>query len=88
MSATATVQARIEPKVKKQAEKILSQLGMTTGDAIRIMMHQVIAQRGYPIDLKLSEIPNAMTQAAMRELDEGKGEVFETPDKLFASWKQ
>ncbi len=88
MSATATVQARIEPKVKKQAEKILSQLGMTTGDAIRIMMHQVIAHQGYPLEIKLPQIPNATTQAAIFELEQGKGERVATAGQLFASWKQ
>lgn len=88
MSATATVQARIDPKVKKQAEQILAQLGMTTGDAIRIMMYQVALQRSYPIDLSLAKAPNTQTQAAIDELAQGKGEAFESPDELFASWKQ
>jgi len=49
------VRARVDSRLKTESEAILSQLGLTTADAIRIFLHQVRIQRGLPFELKIKE---------------------------------
>ena len=73
MPKNATVRARVDEQVKNRAEKILRRVGVSTSDAMNLMLHQIILHDGLPFDVR---IPNAETRRAMRELDEGKGEIF------------
>ena len=61
---STTVRARLEPNLKKDAEVILEQLGISTTEAIRIFFKQVQLQRGMPFDLKL---PNETTMKAIAD---------------------
>lgn len=70
MAKTATVSARIDPMIKRQAEFILSQLGMPSATAIDMFYRQIIAQRGLPFDAKLTfPAPNDISQMTKEELD-------------------
>ena len=46
--ANVTVQARVTPKLKREAEAVLSELGLSTADAIRVFLHQVVNTHGLP----------------------------------------
>jgi DNA-damage-inducible protein J len=61
---TTMIHARIEPRLKKSAERVFSEIGMTTTEAIRLFLKQVELHRGLPFPVS---IPNAETIAAMRE---------------------
>jgi DNA-damage-inducible protein J len=61
---TQMIHARIEPKLKRAAERIFSEIGMSTTEAIRLFLKQVELQRGLPFSVS---IPNPETVAAMRE---------------------
>lgn len=63
---TQTIHARIEPKLKRSAERILSEIGLSTTEAIRLFLKQVELHRGLPFSVS---IPNAATVAAMKEAD-------------------
>jgi DNA-damage-inducible protein J len=81
MAKTASVNARIEPTVKKKAERIFAAIGITASDAVGMFYRQVVYRRGLPFDAR---VPNATTVAALEELEHGKGEVFQGPTrKLF-----
>ena len=41
MSKSSVVRARIEPALKKEAEKVFAQLGLTTSEAIHLLYRQV-----------------------------------------------
>ena len=58
------IHARVEPKLKKSAERIFLRMGMTTTEAIRLFLTQVELHKGLPFPIA---IPNAETVAAMRE---------------------
>lgn len=66
---TATINIRVEPKLKGSAEKILKQLGLSISDAISMFLRQVDIQKGIPFDVK---IPNKETRKAMAEMKKGK----------------
>ncbi len=73
MGKTATVTARVEPKLKRNAEGVLEKLGVNTTGAITMFLSQVVLQRGLPFEVR---IPNAATRAAIAELEAGGGEGF------------
>lgn len=73
MNKAATVNARIEPALKIKAEEILSKVGLSAAEAIRLFYSQVCLQNGLPFDVK---IPNKKTLDAIEELESGKGERF------------
>jgi DNA-damage-inducible protein J len=61
---TADVRLRLEPELKEQAVKILSDSGLELSIAIRLFLKQVVAHGGLPFDVRQ---PNAATLRAMRE---------------------
>lgn len=55
MSKTASIYARVEPKIKEDAENILNQLGIPMSNAINIFLRQIILQNGLPFEVKISD---------------------------------
>lgn len=95
MAKTATLSIRIEPKVKSQAEKLFSKLGISMSEAMSLFLHQCINARALPFrpHVGRAEIPNDETVAAMEEVNrlivEEEAETYKTKsfksvDELFA----
>jgi len=81
MSKEAFVRARIEPSLKKNAESVLSKLGITPSQAITIFYKQVELNDGLPFPVK---IPNEITVAAIEASDRREGLTHhDSPDALF-----
>lgn len=74
------IHARIEPNLKQETEKMLSDLGLNMTQAITLFLQQVRLQRGLPFDVKL---PTDATKKALDELKTTKGEKFSSVDALF-----
>ena len=70
MAKTANLYARIESKLKKEAENILSELGITASNAITIFYKQIILQNGLPFDVKLQKQHLNISNMNCEELDE------------------
>lgn len=64
MATTAFVRARVDERVKDEAEAVLNYFGLTISDAVRLTLTRVARDKALPLELK---IPNAETQAAMAE---------------------
>jgi len=47
MIKTEAIRARIEPKLKAEAERILNELGLDASDAIRVFYKQVVLRKGF-----------------------------------------
>jgi DNA-damage-inducible protein J len=77
---TATARALLDPEVKKQAEDILKQLGLSVSKSFELFYRQVIAQRGLPFELS---VPNEKTMKAIDDSRQGKGKRFSTVQELF-----
>lgn len=73
MSKTGYITARVEPKLKASAGKVLSRVGVSTSDAITMFLRQVVLQGGLPFEVR---VPNAETRKAIEELEAGGGETF------------
>lgn len=82
------IQARVDAESKKQAEKILKQLGITLNDAIRMLVNQIIHSRALPFQPKLPTEEEFIAQAiADSEKDIKAGRVygpFNSVDDLIA----
>ncbi len=63
MAATEVVRARIDSKLKKKASAVLSGMGLSVSDAIRIMLVRVVAEQALPFEIRT---PNRETQEAMQ----------------------
>jgi DNA-damage-inducible protein J len=82
MPKTAYINARVDRSLKTKAERVLRRVGISTTDAITMLLHQIVLRRGLPFEAR---IPNRQTIAAMSELDRGGGEAFDgTAEELFA----
>jgi DNA-damage-inducible protein J len=83
--ATTTVdtyiRARIDSRTKKRAASALAAMGLSTSDAIRLLMLRIADERRLPFDVKA---PNATTRKALIELDAGEGKRFNSVDALMA----
>ena len=66
MSKTGYITARVEPKLKASAGRVLSKIGVSTSDAITIFLRQVVMRQGIPFDVA---VPNARTRRAIEELE-------------------
>lgn len=83
---SVAVQSRISPELKDRAEAVFASLGLSTADAIRMFLQQTVNVGGLPFQ-PIAKRPNAETLEAMRELEHGGGQVFQTTAELFADWK-
>ncbi|MFI5455500.1 MAG: type II toxin-antitoxin system RelB/DinJ family antitoxin [Isosphaerales bacterium] len=70
MAKTDTIRARVEPKLKAEAEGILNSLGMNPSDAIRMFYKQVVLRKGLPFEVVT---PNAETHRAMEDVIRRRG---------------
>ena len=75
------VRARINSRTKKRAAAALAAMGLSTSDAIRLLMVRVADERRLPFDVKA---PNATTRKAIAELEAGEGKRFSSADALMA----
>ena len=81
MAAVDVVRARIETGLKKEATVVLAAMGLSVSDAIRLMLVRVVSDKALPFDVR---IPNTETQAAMRDIQDGKVTRFDSVDALMA----
>ena len=70
MARTANIYTRVDPEIKEQAERILSELGIPMSSAIGMFLHQVVLQRGIPFEMKLNvRKPLALGELTKEQLD-------------------
>jgi DNA-damage-inducible protein J len=76
---TQMVHARIDPRLKRSAERIFTKIGISTTEAIRLFLKQVELHKGLPFPVL---IPNEETVAAMMESNDA------TALKRYRSFRQ
>jgi DNA-damage-inducible protein J len=74
MAKTGYITARVEPKLKARAGRVLARVGVSTTDAITMFLNQVVLHDGLPFDVR---VPNAETRKAIEELEADRGERFD-----------
>ena len=51
MEKSATINVRLNPQLKKEAEEIMSGLGISMSTAIEIYLRQIVLRGGLPFDV-------------------------------------
>ncbi|MEA3468465.1 MAG: type II toxin-antitoxin system RelB/DinJ family antitoxin [Thermodesulfobacteriota bacterium] len=69
MIKTATIQTRVDPVVKKNAQEVLNKLNITMSEAISMYLSQITLHQGIPFELR---IPNDLTAKTLTESKNGK----------------
>ena len=81
---TSMLHVRVDDKTKAQATEALAAMGLSVSDAVRLLLHRVVVDQAFPLELK---VPNAETRAAMAEAEQmtrTRRARFATADELFA----
>jgi DNA-damage-inducible protein J len=89
MAKSAMLNVRLEPEIKRRAERIYKAYGLTLTDAVTMFLHKSILTGGVPFDLREPAL-SAESQDAM---DEARGilngtiknPVYHSVDALFDS---
>jgi len=79
MPTNGLVQARIDNQVKKEAAAVLSKIGLTVSDAVRLLLTRIAHDKAMPFN---PLIPNAETIQAMKEAENGSLPRFESVEAL------
>ena len=84
---TITTSIRTDAQLKREADRLVSNLGMNFSTAVNTFLRQAVREQGLPFR-PTRDVPNAETLAAMREADriatdpDAKG--YSSVDELFA----
>ena len=70
----------IDPEIKKEAETILKELGLSVSKSFELYYRQIIAHRVLPFEL---QVPNEKTMKAIKNSRQGKGKTFSSTEDLF-----
>ena len=81
MPLDATVRARVDSELKKDVEKILSEIGLSTSQAINLFLKSVKRERGIPFELK---VPNALTKQVIEDARNGVNMEEVTLEEMIA----
>ena len=64
MTKTTAITVRLDPQLKKDAQAILTELGLTTTQAVSLFFKQISLNKGLPFAV---EIPNEQTIQAIED---------------------
>ncbi len=96
MANTAPVYARVDVGLKENAEGILSQLGISPSEAIKMLYSQIVLVKGMPFQSKLPDINHfsaqgitkaefdAELQKGMDSIKNGRTHSVEDVDRMLA----
>lgn len=65
---TTTLNIRVEADLKKQADALFSELGLTMSSAMNIFLKESVRYGGIPFELRIDN-PNARTKASMNDIN-------------------
>lgn len=69
MAATAFVRARIDEALKEEAAAVLSDMGLTVSDVIRIVLTKVAKDKALPFEMR---VPNKLTAETLAKSERGE----------------
>ncbi len=81
MAKTDTLNIRIEPDLKEQAEKTLNYLGLTMSEAVTLFFKQVVINDGIPFEIRKPKYKRK-TLKAMKEAERLVKNYKKNPGKV------
>ena len=64
---TATISVRLDDDLRREAEELFAELGLTMSSALTMFVRQTVREQAIPFIV--TRRPNAATQAALREAE-------------------
>ena len=81
MSKSTTVNVRMDSQTKDQAVKVLSELGLSTSEAIKLFFKQIALTKSIPFEIK---IPNKVTLRTIERSEAGEElKEFDRAEELY-----
>ncbi|SLM27686.1 conserved hypothetical protein [Desulfamplus magnetovallimortis] len=81
MAKTATIQTRVDPAIKQNAQIILNKLNISMSEAISMFLSQITLHNGIPFEIKL---PNDLTKKVLKNSETEKNlHKVDSVDDLF-----
>lgn len=71
LKQSSNINVRIDAKLKKDAEKLFSDLGLTMSSAITLFLRSAVNNDGIPFEIKRVQL-NRISEQALAEYDEMK----------------
>ncbi|MCH3953843.1 MAG: type II toxin-antitoxin system RelB/DinJ family antitoxin [Eubacterium sp.] len=65
MGKSATLNLRVDPELKQNAEAILSRLGLPMSTAVDLFLNQIVLTGGLPFAVTLPDVPENIDTAKM-----------------------
>jgi DNA-damage-inducible protein J len=83
MANTVNLNIRVDSDLKRKAEAVYSELGMSLSTAMNVFLRSSVRYGGIPFDLRLDAY-NAETLTAMDDVNSGHGlsKTFDSVDTL------
>lgn len=66
--STANINVRVDADLKKSAEELFNDLGLTMSSAITVFLKSAVSHDGLPFEMKRT-VPNAETRASLAEYE-------------------
>lgn len=83
---TVNLSVRLDAELKREADALLSELGMNMTTAINLFLKQTVRNQSIPFSISMNTVPNKATLAAMQEALEmertGSGNAYRSIDEL------
>lgn len=82
---SSMLHVRVDDDLKAKAVEALNAIGLSTSDAVRLLLHRIVAEQAFPLELK---VPNAETRAALdevRQMKAARRSRFADADEMFAA---
>jgi DNA-damage-inducible protein J len=83
MAKTATINVRMEPNIKKQAEDLFASLGISLSDAFNMFACQAVRDNGLPFRPTAEPYYSAELRKALAEVERGETVAFEDTHAMF-----
>jgi DNA-damage-inducible protein J len=83
--ATTKINVCVDESTKQQAERLLSEMGLTMTSAINMYLKRIIMEEAIPFEVS-AKVPNATTIAALNEYEEMKNNP--AAYKRYSSFKE
>lgn len=63
---------RIDDNVKKNAERVLEEMGMSAATAVEVFFRQLTRSKQFPFIIQAENVPNEVTLAAMDDAENNR----------------
>ena len=76
MSKSASLNMRVDPEMRKNAERVFNEMGITLTGAVNMFFAATIREQGIPFELRTQPRYNKNTEEAMKEAEQiARGKV-------------